>query len=122
MAARVYGIFIGTKNINSNSSFDDYKKVVLDFLCPISSRRDLRKECENQLESSLITGDETYNPFSKALLECDFQKCKAEVDCSKVLFTKISKPGTCGLKLNFSGEATTLVREYKSYLQGFKRL
>ena len=114
--------FIGTTNLNSKSSFTDYKKVAIDFLCPINAKRELRKECEENLESALLTGDETYNPFSKALLECDFKKCKAEVDCTKVLFTKISKPGTCGLKITYPGQATTLVREYKSYLQGFKSL
>jgi hypothetical protein len=114
--------FTGTNSLRTTSTLAEYKKVVLDFLCPISAKRDLRKECEENLESSLVTGDETYNPFSGRQVECNFQSCKAEIRCKKIIIAGIAKPGTCELINNFEGKATTLVREYKAYLEGFKSL
>ncbi|MGZ3690193.1 MAG: hypothetical protein ACXVAX_01740, partial [Pseudobdellovibrio sp.] len=100
----------------------EYKKSLFDFLCPISAKRDLRGECETNLENSLVSGDQTYNPFSRNQVECDFQSCKVEIKCSKVPLTGVYRPGTCTLMNNFDGKATTLVREYKAYLEGFKNL
>jgi len=114
--------FVGTSSLKTSSTLPEYKKVVVDFLCPISAKRELRRECEESLESALVTGDETYNPFSRPLVECNFEGCKAEIVCKKVPLTRISKPGTCELSNNFPGKATTLVREYKAYLDGFKNL
>jgi hypothetical protein len=38
--------FIGTTNLKFNSSLAEYKKALVDFLCPISAKRDIRGECE----------------------------------------------------------------------------
>ena len=109
-------------NLKKTSSLAEYKKAVIDFLCPVSSKKDLRGECEAKLEEALVTGDMTYNPFSRPQVECDFKACKVEIDCEKVLFTGVPKPGTCELKNNTPAPATTLVREYKAYLAAFPSL
>ena len=109
-------------NVKKDSSLEEYKKAVVDFLCPVSSKKDLRGECQAKLEEALVTQDMTYNPFSRPQVECDFKSCKAEVSCEKVLFTGFAKPGTCGLKNNAKSPATTLVREYIAYLKGFSSL
>ena len=114
--------FIGKINLNTNSSLSDYKKSLFDFLCPISSKSDLRKECEENLESALLTGDSTYNPFSRDQVECNFQSCEVEIQCKKIFLTGLIKPGSCILVNKFQGKSTTLVREYKAYLEGFKSL
>jgi hypothetical protein len=114
--------FIGTTNIKTTSTLAEYKKVVLDFLCPVSAKRDLRAECEANLESALVTGDSTYNPFSRAQVECNFKSCEVEIKCKKIFLTGIFKPGSCELINNSKGKATTLVREYKAYLEGFQYL
>jgi hypothetical protein len=108
-------------NLKKDSSLETYKKAVVDFLCPVSSKKDLRGECQAKLEEALVTNDMTYNPFSRPLVECDFVSCKAEITCGKILFT-FSKPGTCTLKNNATAPATTLIREYKAYLEAFKYL
>jgi len=107
-------------NLKKDSSLSEYKKAVVDFLCPISAQKDLRSECEGKLEEALITKDYTYNPFSRPQIECDFNKCQVEIKCEKILFAP--KPGTCVLKNNFEGKATTLVREYIAYLEAYKFL
>ena len=109
-------------NLKKESSLEDYKKGVIDFLCPVSSKKDLRGECQAKLEEALVTQDMTYNPFSRPQVECDFKECKADISCDKVLFTGFAKPGTCELKNKANSPATTLVREYKAYLQGYTEL
>lgn len=106
-------------NLKKNSSLEEYKKGVVDFLCPISSKSDLRGECQAKLDEALVTQDMTYNPFSRPQVECDFKGCKTEITCDKILFKGVDKPGTCELKNYSNGKATTLVREYKAYLEAY---
>ena len=106
-------------NLKKTSTLEEYKKGVIDFLCPVSSKKDLRAECQAELENALVTGDMTYNPFTRAAIECDFKKCQAEIICDKILLTGMAKPGTCKLRNDAKSPPTTLVREYKAYLQGY---
>ena len=114
--------FIGTKNIKFNSSFDDFKKVLVDFLCPISSKRDLRGECEANLDMALLTKDETYNPFHGALLDCNFKTCNADFTCKKMTSPNFPNAKTCILINKSNTKAKTLIREYRAYLAGFMSL
>lgn len=114
--------FIATSNINQNSSFEDYKNVLFDFLCPINPAKNLRGECAAALEKSLTGGDLTYNPFSQEQVECDFKSCQVEIKCDKVIITGVYKPGTCTLANLAGHNATTLTREFKAYIDGFAEL
>jgi hypothetical protein len=109
-------------DLKKNSSLEEYKKGIVDFLCPISSKKDLRGECQAKLDEALVTQDKTYNPFSRPQVECDFKGCKAEITCDKIFFKGVDKPGTCELKNLATSPATTLVREYKAYLDAYKYL
>ena len=109
-------------NLKKDSSIEDYKIAVIDFLCPVSSKKDLRNECQTEIENALVTGDMTYNPFSRPAIECDFKTCKAEITCDKILLTGMAKPGTCSLRNDAKTPATTLVREYKAYMKGYSSL
>ena len=108
-------------NLKSDSTIETYKKAVFDFLCPVSSKKDLRRECEENLELAVVTKDYTYNPFTRPQIECDFKKCQAEVVCDKVLFTGIPKPGTCSVQHD-GKNSTTIVREYIAYMSAFSLL
>ena len=115
--------FIGIVNLKVNSSLSEYKNALYDFLCPISAKHELRSECISNLDNALLTGDETYNPFSHTQIECDFKSCLVEIQCKKAIpLTGIIKPGSCKLINKFEGKSTTLVREFKAYLAGFKTL
>lgn len=113
---------LGEERVDSNSSIEEYQRAVVDFLCPISIKKDLRSECEKNLANALVTGIETYNPFAHTQLECDFKGCKAKISCKEIIFTNIIKPGSCELENTFNGKSSTIVREYKAYLEGFKSL
>lgn len=109
-------------SIDKNVTFENYKKVVLDFLCPVSSKSNLRDECISKLEESLLTKDDTYNPFSRPQIECDFKECKAEIKCEKIFLTGVFKPGSCTLENKMERGSSTIVREFKSYLNAYKYL
>lgn len=105
--------FISTKNLKADTSFEAYKEVVQDMLCPMSASKPWRDECVNAL--NLVEGDqalETYNPFRGKQLQCDQNGCKFELDCP--LFKK-----ECQLVNTHSGKATTLTEEYKRYLEAY---
>lgn len=114
--------FTSVKRITTTSSFEDYKKVVVDFLCPISASRELRNECEANLDLALKTGDMTYNPFSRPLVQCDLKGCEVEITCKKIPLLGVYKPGTCVLDNKHEGKATTMVQEYKNYIEAYKYL
>jgi hypothetical protein len=113
---------VGTVNLKKDSSLAKYKEALFDFLCPISATKDIRQECVAKLEEALVTKDYTYNPFSRPQVECNFKSCEAAIECDKIFMTGIPKPGTCELKNLAVTPATTLVREYLAYLEGFKSL
>jgi hypothetical protein len=115
--------FIGNTNLKKTATLAEYKKSLFDFLCPVSAKKDLRGECAAALENSLVTGDLTYNPFSKDQVQCDFKSCDVDIKCEKIFITGVYKPGTCTLVNTFKGDkSTTLGREYKAYVEAYKYL
>lgn len=105
--------FISTKNLKTDTSFDAYKTVVQDMLCPISANKPWREECVKALNE--VEADQsltTYNPFRGKQLQCDNQGCSFELDCPR--FKK-----ECSLINTHNGKATTLTDEYRRYLQAF---
>ena len=121
MAKSLFG-FIGTTNLNLNSNLDLYKKALVDFLCPISARRDIRGECEMNLETAMLTKDESYNPFKGVLLDCNFNNCLSDFKCTNMASASIENAKKCVLINRSNKRSTTLVKEYKAYLAGFMGL
>jgi len=105
--------------LNDASSKEDIKIAVADYLCPISHKSNIHEECLMKLEASLFQDDQSYNPFSRKQIECDFLGCQAKIECDKIPLTGVYKPGTCSLKNLAKEPATTIVREYKAYLEAF---
>lgn len=111
--------FIGTTNLTLDSGIEDYKKALVDFLCPISAKRNIRSECEMNLENALLTKDDTYSPFKGVLLDCNFKNCNFDFKCSRILSASIPDAKKCSLINKSNRKATTLVKEYRAYLSGF---
>jgi hypothetical protein len=111
--------YVSVKSINGNSSLQDYKDVVLDFLCPA----DKRAECHSALENAIATGNMEYDSFGGKSLQCDFKGCKAKFTCERVPFINLLKSGSCQVEnLRTSNKTTTMANEYAAYLKGFKLL
>lgn len=121
MAKSLYS-FIGTTNLKLNSSFKEYKDLLGDFLCPISGSRNYRRVCRENLDLSLLTFDNTFNPFRGPQLECDFKGCKTEFKCKRIRKPTFKNAMSCFMISNAKTPSTTLVREYQAYLSGFKQL
>ncbi|MDD4976676.1 MAG: hypothetical protein PHY93_20140 [Bacteriovorax sp.] len=114
--------FIGTVNLKFNSSLSEYKKALVDFLCPISARRDIRGECEANLNMAKLTRDEAYNPFRGTLLDCNFKTCNADFKCKKIRSPNFPDAKSCYLINKSNKRSTALVKEYRAYLSGYMSL
>jgi hypothetical protein len=107
------------KPLKENSSIEDYKDVVLDFLCPA----DKREDCRAHLENAVKTGNMEYDPYSGKSLQCDFKGCRAKFSCERIPFLNLLKSGSCRVEnLRPSNKTTTIANEYLAYLKGFKFL
>ena len=105
--------FISIKNLKTDTSFEAYKVVVQDILCPLSANKPWREECVKALNA--VEADQslaTYNPFRGKQLQCDNKGCSFELDCP--MFKK-----ECKLINTHEGAATTITDEYKRYLSAF---
>ncbi|WII73374.1 hypothetical protein QJS83_05755 [Bdellovibrio sp. 22V] len=113
---------VSVKPINVNSSLEDYKDVVFDWLCPASGLQEKRDKCRQGLENAVATGG-TYDSFGGKSLQCDFKGCKAKFKCQRMPLVDLLRPGSCEvINLRESTKTTTQVNEYKAYLEGFKLL
>lgn len=95
------------------SSFEDYKYRVQSFLCPVHRSNGIHQKCRQQLTAAETSNKETYSPFLGPSLQCDFNKCEFQLDCSG--------GGECLIRSS-TKVSNTLVREYKSYLRGYQLL
>lgn len=115
--------FISVKAIDQKSELEDYKNVVKDFLCPTNKKGDIQQKCMDELDLiGIEQGDETYNPFSGEQIQCDFSGCEVKYDCTEIPIIGITIPESCQLINTSTQKATTLVKEYRSYINGFKSL
>ena len=117
--ARAVLSYVSVKPLNENSSLEDYKDVVLDYLCP----EDRREVCRASLESAIATGKMEYDPFQAKSLQCDFKGCQARFTCQRIAFVDLLKSGSCKVEnLRKSNKTTTIANEYSAYLKGYKLL
>jgi hypothetical protein len=121
MAKSLYS-FIGTTNLKLSSTLKEYKDLLGDFLCPISGTRDYRRVCRDQLNLSLFSFDETFNPFRGTQLDCNFKTCHAEFKCKKIQNPEIPNAKSCILINDSFLPSTTLMKEYEAYISGFQHL
>ena len=116
--------WISTKAIDENSSLEDYKEVVKDFLCPTNKDGTAAKTCAEELEKAIqVGGNHKYNPFRGEQVFCDLVNCRVKVKCEYMPIIGIAKKKSCVQVQTTSSEyATTTVDEYLNYLEGFKYL
>ncbi|QDK36805.1 hypothetical protein [Bdellovibrio sp. NC01] len=117
--ARAALSYVSIKPLRDNSSIEDYKDVVLDFLCPANKRT----ECRAALENAVKTGNMEYDPYGGKSLQCDFKNCKAKFTCERIPLVNLLKSGSCKVEnLRESNKTTTIANEYAAYLKGYKLL
>lgn len=117
--ARAALSYISVKSLKETSSLEDYKEVVLDWLCPANKRAD----CTKALENAVATGNMAYDPYSGKSLQCNFKGCKAKFTCERVPLINLLKSGSCQVEnMRESNKTTTMADEYLAYLKGYKLL
>lgn len=117
--ARAALSYVSVKSLRENSSLEDYKEVVYDYLCPQN-----RKEvCREALIAAEKGGSMTPDFYQSKTLQCDFKSCKAKFKCQAIPFVDLLKKGSCTVEnLRASDKTTTLADEYIAYLKGYKLL
>ena len=116
MALSMFG-FMSNVPLTLNSSFEEYKQVVRDFLCPISAHNDINSKCIQELIDAETTGNEVYSPFNGKMLNCNMNKCQYHYKCSGFLGR-----GKCQVSQTGNADNKALIQEYFRYLQGFELL
>ncbi len=91
--------FLSLKPLHIRSSYEDYKLVVRDVLCPNNYRTNVKAECTQKLIESESDPLVVYSPFKGNMIQCDWQGCD---------FTVTSK--------------TSFIDEYHSFLRAYQYL
>lgn len=107
--------------INQNSTQEQIKKVVFDWLCTTSNDDQFFKKCVDGIQAAIARYDLVFKSHPVNELMCDFKSCNAKVICDK---DPDGTPlyGTCHLKTPVNPEPTNLAREYLSIMKGFELL
>jgi len=100
---------------------NEFKKVLLDFLCPNNLSGSAKKSCMDSITQKANSGLEIYSPLKGNPLECSFSKCEFQADCTWDS-QGFPIPQTCTLKAPKNANPKTWIREYKAYLAGFDQL
>ena len=115
--------FTSTTTINLNSSLEEYKAVVFDFLCSTALDKNFFKSCVDGIKNAVANNSLRFQAHPGNALECSFKKCNASIKCKqRRIFGSGPRGGTCEVITTPNSNPTTLVREYKAYLEGWKLL
>jgi hypothetical protein len=98
----------------------NFKKQLMEIMCPFASNKDKQEECYKGLDNSLLSlSKSTYSPFKGKTLVCDRVKCKAHFNCSSL--DAAFKPYLCTLESETTEESTTFTDEYKYLVSIFNK-
>lgn len=105
--------------INLDSSKDEYKEVVYDWLCSTGKSKTYYQNCINGIQDAIARGDLEYQSHPTNELNCDFNSCHAKVVCKFKTFEVGPIPGSCNLDTvpNFTPKNVAI--EYLSLMKGF---
>jgi len=108
-------IFPSELSLSPQSTLEEYKTVVKDFMCGIHRTKNIRGECYQKLEEAETNSSLKFDGFKGNPLQCNnFGPCD-------VTFTCVSGTGVhnCVLKAPKTKAPTTMVEEYLTYLEAY---
>lgn len=115
--------FPSVKAIDLNSSLADYKAVLFDYLCSTAKDKNYFKKCVTGIENAVANNSLRFQAHPGNALHCDFKSCKASIKCKKKrFFGSGPRGGSCKVIAEPNTNPTTLVREYKAFLEGWSLL
>ncbi len=99
----------------AKANLENFKKQLVDIMCPFTYNAEKQKVCSDTLEEALAKNEtSTYSPFKGRTLVCDRVRCQAHFECSKM--DAAFSPGSCSLERETDLESTTFVDEYKHFV------
>ena len=110
------------KSSQVKSSLENFKKQVIDFMCPFAHNSDKQNLCQSNLENSITDSSlASYSPFKGKTLVCDRIRCKAHFNCS--FGNAAFNPGNCKLESEAKeGEiSNSFTDEYKYFIEIFNK-
>lgn len=121
MALSLYG-YITDKSLSNSSSFEDFKRVARDSLCPVYADRKVTEHCHAELESvekgggnpnaSYVWVSKT-QPLGGEQLKCTLKACTGQMKCDD---------HSCTIEGRSSENAMTLAQEYAHFIRGYRAL
>lgn len=114
--------FPSVKAIDLSSSLSDYKAVLFDYLCSTAKDKNFFKKCVTGIENAVANNTTQFQIHPGNALHCDFKKCNARIKCKKKIFGRGPRAGSCKVITTPNTNPTTLVREYKAFLEGWSLL
>lgn len=108
--------------IDSNSSEEDFKTVVYDWLCSTGDTKDYFSKCKNGIEKAIERGDLEYQSHPGNELNCDFISCHAKIVCKYKTFEEGPIPGSCQIDTDNNDHPTNVAREFLSLIKGFEEI
>lgn len=115
--------FTSTTSINMNSSLEEYKAVVFDYLCSTALDKNYFNKCVAGIKNAVANNSLKFQAHPGNALECSFKRCNASIKCKKKrFFGSGPRGGSCKVITTPNSNPTTLVREYKAFLEGYKLL
>jgi hypothetical protein len=116
MALSLYS-FVAEHSLTPDSTYEEFREVAKQFLCPLTADRAVTNDCYTQLDKiEQGTGNMQISYVEKnKQLVCDLISCKAKIVCD-------DDKHFCKLSDRVSKNSETLAREYLHLLNGYKAL
>lgn len=111
--------FPSIRPLGLESPVDEYREVLVDFLCPVQEKGKFRKDCRADLEHYARVGERLNKVFPTPEVQCDFNGCQAEPVCKRNRDGGYIH-GTCKVENASLAPVTTVNEEYLYYLKGFE--
>tara|TARA_Y100000590_G_C15748903_1_gene1023288 strand:- start:23963 stop:25219 length:1257 start_codon:yes stop_codon:yes gene_type:complete len=121
MALQLFS-FPSVKAIDKNANLEDYKTVLFDYLCSTAKDKNYFKNCVNGIKNAIANNTNRFQAHPGNALQCDFKGCNARIKCKKKIFGSGPRGGSCKVITTVNSNPTTLVREYKAFIEGFQLL
>lgn len=113
--------FPSVKAINHNSTKEEFKTVLFDYLCSTAKDKNYFKKCVAGIKNAVANNTTTFQMHPGNALNCTFKKCDVSIKCKKKLFGKGPRGGSCKTIAPLNTNPTTLVREYHAFMRGFEQ-
>lgn len=108
--------------ISLQSTLEEFKSVVFDWLCSTGNRSSYFYKCVTGIEFAVFQNNLIYRSHPTNEFSCDFKSCNVQVVCEYEPNVITPKPGTCGVVTIPNPNPTNVASEYLSLLKGFEQI